>query len=137
MKTLKKPWIRRGAAAGLAVLIVGLALSAYLAIIGYTIWESGRYGLTNTILYGLDGALTFPAHLAAGLRGGGSGGGEDGIPVRVLSILSAALFWGAGTGAVTFLKTRGKPAYWISAAAMVFMMLWSARAGYESIVLHR
>lgn len=130
---LNKPWIRRGAATGLAILIVGLSLSSYLAIIGYTIWESGRYGLANTILYGLDGALTFPSHLVAGLRGGGSGGGEDGIPVRVLSILGAALFWGAGTSAVTFLKTRSKPAYWIAITAMLGMTLWSVAAGYLSI----
>lgn len=137
MTAQNKLWIHRGAAVSLAVLAVGLSLSSYLAIIGYTIWESGRYGFANMLLYGLDGALTFPAHLAAGLHGGGSGGGEDGIPVRVLSILGAALFWGAGASAVTFLKTRSKPAYWISATVMLCMALRSVAAGYLSISVPR
>lgn len=130
-------WLRRALIVGSAVLFIGLSLSAYLAIIGYSIYEMRRFGAANLFLYGLDGALTFPAHLAAGLRGGGSGGGEDGIPVRVVSVVCAALFWGAGAGLVSFLKTKNRSAYWAAAAALLAMAVLSAKAGYLSTIFSK
>jgi len=93
-----RPRVRRGAAVGCAVLFTGLTLSAYLAIIGYTTWESVRYGRANTLLYGLEQALNLPARLA--------GIGFDGAAARVASNLFSALVWGGIAGAV---KRRSSP----------------------------
>ena len=124
--------MKRGALVAGAVLFVGLSMSAFLAINGFTIWEWKRYGHSYLILYGLDGALTFPAHLAAGLNGGGSGGGEEGIPVRVWSIIGAAAFWGAGAGLAD--RLRRSPWRWAVYAALGLMAAWSLHAGYTSMV---
>jgi hypothetical protein len=84
--------LKRGLGVGAAAAFIGLTLSAYLAIIGYTTWESVRYGRANTFLYGLEQTLTLPARLA--------GVGFDGVPARVASNLLSALFWGAVAGAL-------------------------------------
>ena len=122
--------MKRGALVACSVLFIGLSMSSFLAISGFTIWEWKRYGHGYLILYGLDGALTFPAHLAAGLKGGGSGGGEDGIPVRVWSVIGAAVFWGAGAGLADRLhRSRWR---WAVLAGLAFMAAWSGLAGYRS-----
>ena len=122
--------MKRGALVAAAVLFAGLSLSAFLAISGFTIWEWKRFGRPYLFLYGLDGALTFPAHLAAGLKGGGSGGGEDGIPVRVWSVIGAAAFWGAGAGLAD--RLRRSPWRWAVYAILAVMAAWSAHAGFRS-----
>jgi hypothetical protein len=126
------PPVRRGLAVLLGVLFAGLAMSSFLAINGFTIWEWKRYGVPYLVLYILDGALTFPAHLAAGFKGGGSGGGRDGVAVRVYSIIASALFWGAGAWLHSFLRER-RPA-WSRAVLAVLLLaaVWSLYAGVHS-----